>query len=91
MSCEILDDVWTGSISLGVHADNVGVEHIRTLQLSVGGDGRHLRYGSHVLPVPVVDHPEAVVTVMGGKLKKVATLHSKRWMVEKYVLKQILA
>ena len=88
-------------VHLGEHADNIGVQCVLLLKLSVGSDGMGLSQGAFPLPaslrfqklvtvlqfrqyvhiydkpVSVVNHPEAVITVMCGKLAKIAPLHPK--------------
>ena len=83
-----LDEVGTVCGPVGEHADNVGVQAVRLVQLRVGGDGNLAGQPGLPLPVPVVDHPEAVVTAVLGKLKVLGASHSEGRVVEENILKR---
>ena len=81
-----LDEVGTVCGPVGKHADNVGVQAVRLVQLRVGGDGNLAGQPGLPLPVPVVDHPEAVVTALGHRVQEAAALVTERNIVEENVL-----
>ena len=64
----------------------IGVETVGFVQLSVGWYRELSGQSGLALSVPVVNHPEAVITAMAGKLQEVGSPHSEGRIIEENVL-----
>ena len=65
----------------------VCVETVRFVQLRVGWYRDLPGEAGLTLPVPVVNHPEAVVTAVAGELQEVRSPHSEGRIIEENVLR----